>query len=687
MKSLNVSLDELCVNTIRTLSIDAVQKADSGHPGLPLDAAPMAYVLWTHYLKHNPVDPHWFDRDRFVLSAGHGSMLLYSLLHLTGYDLPLEEIKNFRQWNSRTPGHPERGITPGVEISTGPLGQGFANGVGMAIAEAYLSSRYNRPDFRIIDHFTYGLVSDGDLMEGVASEAASLAGHLGLGKLIYLYDQNDVTLSAGTPLAFTEDVAKRFDAYGWQVKHVLDGNDLSAIDQAISLARLETKRPSLILVRTHIGFGSPHKQDTFEAHGTPLGEDEVRLTKHNLGWPTDEPFYIPQEALDHFRQSVDRGSEMQAQWETMRETYAKAFPQQSMELESIMREEWSDDWENEIPSFAADPKGLATRKAGGKVLNAIAAKVPSIIGGSADLDPSTFTTLIDQGSFQNPYQEHENVQGAVEGGWNYAGRNIAFGVREHAMGAVLNGLAAHGGIIPFGSTFLTFSDYMRPSIRLAAIMELGAIYVFTHDSVALGEDGPTHQPVEHLAALRAIPHLAVIRPCDANETAIAWQVAVERRHSPTALILTRQNVPTLDRSKYAPAEGLRKGAYILSEAREKAPELILIATGSEVSLAVEAQAKLLEKNVRARVVSMPSWELFESQPASYHDEVLPPSVKLRLAIEAGSPQGWCKYTGGSGAVIGIDRFGASAPGKTVLSHLGFTADHICEQALFLRTEL
>jgi transketolase len=685
MKALaDLSLDQLCVNTIRTLSIDAVQKADSGHPGLPLDAAPMAYVLWTQHLKHNPSEPQWFDRDRFVLSAGHGSMLLYSLLHLTGYGLSLDEIKHFRQWESTTPGHPERGLTPGVELSTGPLGQGFGNGVGLAIAEAYLAARYNRPGFKVVDHLTYALVSDGDLMEGVASEAASLAGHLGLGKLIYLYDDNHMTLSADTRLAFTEDVAKRFEAYGWHVQSIADGNDLQAIDQAIRRAQEETARPSLILIRTHIGYGSPNKHDTFEAHGAPLGEEEVKLTKENLGWPSQEPFYIPPEALDHFRRAVDQGSGRQRQWEGTLASYTKIFPNEAKEFEQLMRRDLPSDWKKDIPKFDADAKGLATRKAGGKVLNAIAAKVPSVIGGSADLDPSTFTTLIDMGNFQDPRKNQGPTQGAATGCWNYSGRNIAFGVREHAMGAALNGLAAHGGIIPFGATFLAFSDYMRPSIRLAALMKLQVIYVFTHDSIGLGEDGPTHQPVEQVAALRAIPGLTVIRPCDANETATAWQVAIENRDGPTALILTRQNVPTLDRRKLAPADGLRRGAYILSEAQGD-PDVILIATGSEVSLAVEAQEKLLTQNCRARVVSMPSWELFDAQPDSYRREVLPPSVRRRLAIEAGCTQGWSQYIGEQGAMIGVvGHFGASAPGKTVLREYGFTVENICRHALDLK---
>jgi len=684
MKNLaDLSLDELCVNTIRTLSIDAVQKANSGHPGLPLGAAPMAYVLWTHFLKHNPSNPHWFDRDRFVLSAGHGSMLLYSLLHLTGYDLPLEQIKNFRQWGSMTPGHPERGVTPGVEVTTGPLGQGFANGVGMAIAESYLSNRYNRPHFKVIDHFTYGIVSDGDLMEGIASEAASLAGHLGLGKLIYLYDNNHITLSAETSLAFSENCAKRFEAYGWHVQSVEDGNDLDAIHQAIHQAKNETAKPSLILVKTHIGFGSPHKQDTFEAHGSPLGEEEVKLTKENLGWSQEPSFYIPQEALKHFRQAVDEGKVAEAEWEVAFDAYEKEYPPLAQELYELMGNELLDNWDKNIPVFPADTHGISTRVADGKVLNAIAGKLPSIIGGSADLDPSTFTTLIGVGSFEDPKKNLGKIQGAVEGGWGYSGRNIAFGIREHAMGAICNGLSAHGALIPFCATFLTFSDYMRPSIRLAALMKLQVVFIFTHDSVALGEDGPTHQSVEHVAALRAIPDLNVIRPCDANETAAAWKIVIETRDHPTALILTRQNVPTLDRDKFSPADGLKKGAYILADAPDRKPDVILMATGSEVSLIVAARDKLLQKGIQARVVSMPCLELFDAQSREYRDSVLLPLVTRRLSVEAGISQGWHKYVGDKGTIIGIDHFGASAPGPVVMKEFGFTVENVCKQALAL----
>ncbi len=683
MSMADLSLDELCVNTIRTLSIDAVQKANSGHPGLPLGAAPMAYVLWTHFLKHNPSNPHWFDRDRFVLSAGHGSMLLYSLLHLTGYDLTLEQIKDFRQWGSMTPGHPERGVTPGVEVTTGPLGQGFANGVGMAIAESYLSDRYNRPDFKVIDHFIYGIVSDGDLMEGIASEAASLAGHLGLGKLIYLYDNNHITLSAETRLAFSENCAQRFEAYGWHVQSVEDGNDLDAIYQAIHRAREESAKPSLILVKTHIGFGSPHKQDTFEAHGSPLGEEEVKLTKQNLGWPQEPPFYIPQETLQHFRQAVEAGKIAEAEWEAVFDAYEKKYPQPAQELYELMGNELPDNWDKNIPVFPVDAKGVSTRVAGGKVLNAIAGKLPSIIGGSADLDPSTFTTLIGLGSFEDPKKNSGKVQGAVEGGWGYSGRNIAFGIREHAMGAVCNGLSAHGAIIPFSATFLTFSDYMRPSIRLAALMKLQVVFVFTHDSIALGEDGPTHQSVEHVAALRAIPDLNVIRPCDANETAAAWKIAIESRDRPTVLVLTRQNVPTLDRDKFSSADNLRKGGYILADAPNGKPDLILMATGSEVSLIVAARDKLSEKGIKARAVSMPCLEVFDAQSPEYRDSVLLPSVTRRLSVEAGISQGWHKYVGDKGAIIAIDHFGASAPGPVVMKEFGFTVENVCKQALAL----
>ncbi len=677
----SADLDQLSINTIRFLAIDAVQHAKSGHPGLPMGAAPMAYVLWTRFLKHNPANPNWFNRDRFILSAGHGSMLLYSLLHLTGYDLPLEELKRFRQLGSRAPGHPERGITPGVETTTGPLGQGFGNGVGMAMAEAFLAARYNQPGHTVIDHFTYGLLSDGDLMEGVASEAASLAGHLRLGKLIYLYDQNHVTLSAATGLTFTEDCRKRFDAYGWQTQSVADGNDLGAIDAALRAAREEIYRPSLILVRTHLGYGSPHKQDTFEAHGSPLGEEEVRLTKQNLNWPLDPPFHIPQAALSHFREAIRQGKTAESEWRETLAAYTQAHPKLAEELEQILRGELPPDWEKRLPSFATDAKGMATRVAAGKVLQAAAAQIPTLLGGSADLDPSTYTALPGLGDFEPPGAAPPDNQGAGGGPWGYAGRNLHFGVREHAMGAALNGLAAHGGLLPFGGTFLIFSDYMRPPIRLAALMGLHVIYLFTHDSIGLGEDGPTHQPVEQLANLRAIPELVVIRPADANETAVAWSVAIQTKDRPVALVLSRQNVATLDRTVYASAEGLRQGAYVLAD--PSLPELILIGTGSEVPLIVAAQKTLLAQGVRVRLVSMPSWELFEAQPQEYRDSVLPPGVPARLAVEAGATQGWSRYVGNHGQVMGLDHFGASAPGEVLMHDYGFTVEEVCRRALML----
>lgn len=678
------TIDQLCVNTIRTLSIDAVQKANSGHPGAPMGLAPSAYVLWTRCMRYNPRNPSWLDRDRFVLSAGHASMLLYSMLHLTGYDLTLDDIKQFRQWGSRTPGHPERTHTPGVETTTGPLGQGFGNGVGIAIAEAYLAARYNQPGFEIINHFTYGIVSDGDLMEGVASEAASLAGHLKLGKLIYIYDNNRVTLSGGTDVTFTEDRAKRFEAYGWHTQTVEDGNDLSAIEHAVRAARSETTRPSLILVHTHIGYGSPGKQDTFEAHGSPLGVEEVKLTKENLGWPVEPPFFIPDEARAHFGEAIGKGEQAEAEWKQRFSAYAQKFPDLAKELESAMRGNLPAGWEAAIPTFPADAKGVATRVASGKILAALATKLPSLIGGSADLNPSTFTVLPKLGDFESPQRKVTDHQGSVGEDWDYAGRNLHFGVREHGMGAALNGMAAHGAIIPFGSTFLIFSDYVRPSIRLAALMELGVIYVFTHDSVGVGEDGPTHQPIEQLAALRAIPKLIVLRPCDANETAEAWRVAIESRNRPVILALTRQNVPTVDRAKFAAAEGLRRGAYVLADAPNGKPDIVLIASGSEVSLILAAKEKLAEQNIQARVVSMPSWELFDAQSREYRESVLPPSIRPRLAVEAALPQGWHRYVGDEGDIIGIERFGASAPGGLVMEKLGFTVTHVVERALALR---
>ena len=677
------ALDEQCVNALRFLAVDAVQQADSGHPGLPLGAAAMAYVLWTRFLKHHPARPDWFDRDRFVLSAGHGSALLYSLLHLSGYALPLAQIKAFRQWGSITPGHPERGLTPGVEITTGPLGQGVANGVGMAMAEAHLAARYNRPGLAIVDHHTYGIVGDGDLMEGVASEAASLAGHLRLGKLIYLYDDNRVTLSAGTAISFTEDRARRFEAYGWHTEIVADGNDLAAIGRALENARTEIRRPSLILLRTHIGYGSPHKQDSFEAHGSPLGVEEVRLTKERLGWPTEPPFYLPEPVRAHFLQALVRGERAEAAWQEKFSAYARAHPDLAMELQQRLHGELPAGWDADIPRFPADAKGIASRVASGKIMNAVAPRLPALLGGSADLDPSTHTALKGLGDFEPSELGNaaSDQQGSKGGGWSYAGRNLHFGVREHAMGAIVNGLAAHGGIVPFCSTFLVFADYLRPAIRLAALMGLPAIYVFTHDSIAVGEDGATHQPVEQLASLRAIPHLIVIRPGDANETAAAWRLALSTRDRPVALVLSRQNLPTLDRTQFAAADGLSRGAYILADA--PGPDLILIATGSEVALIVAAREKLLAQGLQVRIVSMPSWELFEAQPQAYREAVLPPAVVARLAVEAGVAQGWHRYVGSYGDVLAVDRFGASAPGETVMREYGFSVDNVCQRALAL----
>jgi len=673
-------LDQICINTIRFLSVDAVQKANSGHPGLPLDAAPMAYVLWTKFLHHNPVNPNWFNRDRFVLSAGHGSILLYSLLHLTGYDLPLEQIKQFRQWGSITPGHPERGLTPGVETTTGPLGQGFANGVGMAMAEAYLSARYNKEGATIINHYTYGIVSDGDLMEGVLAEAAPLAGHLKLGKLIYLYDNNHITLATSTQAAFTEDHAKRFEAYGWHTISVENGNDLEAIESAIRTAQQETEKPSLILIRTHIGYGSPNKQDTCEAHGSALGVEEVKLTKKNLGWLLTPNFLVPKEAKTHFHRAIKLGKELETVWEKLFSLYKKKYPELATEVLALINEKLPKNWDSDIPEFPADEKGMATRVASGKIMQAFYAKLPGFIGGSADLNTSTHTELKDAGSFENPSMAVGDMQGSAGGGWSYAGRNLYYGVREHAMGSISNGMAAHGGILPFTATFLTFSDYMRPAIRLAALMKLNVVFVFTHDSIALGEDGPTHQSVEHLAALRAIPRLVVIRPADANETAVAWKMAIESRKAPVALILSRQDLPTFDRKKFASAIGLRHGAYILSDVPK--PDLILIATGSEVKLIAEAQEKLRKQKISVRLVSMPSWELFEQQSKVYRDKVLPRNI-IKMAVEAGTTQGWSRYVGDKGDIIGIDTFGASAPGDVVMEKFGFTVENICKRAIAL----
>jgi transketolase len=661
-------LDDLCINTIRVLSAECVEKANSGHPGMPMGAAPMAYVLWTKFLKHNPHHPAWFNRDRFVLSAGHGSMLLYSLLHLTGYDLPLSELLNFRQWESKTPGHPEYGLTPGAETTTGPLGQGFANGAGMAIAERFLAATFNRPGFEIINHFTYAVVSDGDLMEGISHEAASLAGHLGLGKLIYLYDDNHISIEGSTDLAFTEKRTARFEAYGWHVQQVEDGNDLDAIEKAIVSAQKETQKPSLIAVRTHIGYGSPNKQDKPSAHGEPLGKEELKLTKQKLGWPLEPEFYVPDEALKVFRAAVEQGKTEEARWISLLEGYRKAFPDPAKEMDRWMKGDLPRGWEKDIPGFPADPKGSATRAASGRVLNALSKRIRNLLGGSADLAPSNQTLIKGEGDFQ---AEH------------FGQRNLRFGVREHGMGGILNGMALHGGLIPYGGTFLIFSDYMRPAIRLAALMHLKVIYVFTHDSIGLGEDGPTHQPVEQLAALRAIPNLTVIRPCDAAETAEAWRFTLSHKSGPVALVLTRQGVPVLDRSVFAPADGLQRGAYILADSPKGKPDLLLVASGSEVHIAIEAAAKLAQKGISSRLVSMPSWELFDKQPDAYQRDVLSREIKPRIAIEAGRTQGWWRYVGERGDVVGLDHFGASAPYKILYEKFGITADRVIEKALKL----
>jgi len=659
----NQNLDQLCINTIRTLSMDGVQKANSGHPGMPMGTAPLAYILWTRFLRHNPENPRWHNRDRFVLSAGHGSMLLYSLLHLTGYDLPLEELQRFRQWQSKTPGHPEVGHTPGVEMTTGPLGQGFATGVGMAIAQKYLAARYNKTDFPVVDYHIHGIVSDGDLMEGVSSEAASLAGHLKLGNIIYLYDDNHISIDGSTELSFTEDVAKRFEAYGWHVQTVSDGNDLDAIDSAIKTALSVPDRPHLIKIRTHIGFGSPNKQDTAEAHGSPLGEEEVKLTKQNLGWDPEKHFHIPESALRHFRSAIDRGRRIEADWQILFETYRKQFPDLAGQLERARALDYGEEWKKALPVFGPESQ-MATREASGKVLNALVPHLPMLMGGSADLAPSNNTFLKGIPVFQSK---------------SFDGRNFHFGVREHAMGSILNGLALTEGIIPYGGTFLVFSDYMRPPIRLAALMGIRPIYIFTHDSIGLGEDGPTHQPIEQIAALRSIPNITVIRPADANETAGAWKFAIEHTSGPVALALTRQKLPTLDRTKHPSADGLMRGAYALTH-ESGTPHVILIASGSEVSVALAAADALAKEKIATRVVSMPSWELFEKQSREYKERVFPSGVKRRIAIEAGSPMGWERYVGDGGDIIGISAFGASAPYQTLMMEYGFTVQNVVSKA-------
>ncbi len=676
-------IDNLCIDTIRTLSIDAVEKAASGHPGMPMGAAPMAYVLWTRHLRHDPADPEWMDRDRFVLSAGHGSMLLYSLLFLTGYGLTLDDLQHFRRWGSRTPGHPERGSSPGVEVTTGPLGQGFANAVGMAIAERWLAATFNRPGHSVVDHRTYVIASDGDLMEGVASEAASLAGDLRLGRLIVLYDANRITLSATTNVTFSEDVGTRFAAYGWHVQDV-DGMDVAAVDAALGAARAEESRPSLIVARTHIGFGSPNKQDTFEAHGEPLGASEARLTKRAYGWPEDARFRVPEEAQREFDEVRVRGAARRSAWQRAMEAYRAAEGELAAALDRAMAGALVPGWDAGLPVFTPADGEMATRDAGGKAIAALAESVPSLIGGSADLDPSTRTKLKGKGDFQSPDVPEDGqtppTQGAAGGVWGYAGRNIHFGIREHAMTAILTGMAHHGGVVPFGATFLTFSDYMRPSVRLAALSAAHVIYVWTHDSIALGEDGPTHQPVEQLASLRAMPNMLVLRPADANEAVEAWRIAMQHRGGPVGLVLTRQKVPILDRTSLASAAGTARGAYVLIDAGEGPPELILIATGSEVSLALEAHRRLAGEGIRSRVVSMPSWELFEEQSVEYRQAVLPPAVTARVSVEAGSPFGWERYVGPGGAILGVDGFGASAPGPEVMARFGFTVDHVVATA-------
>jgi len=654
----------LCINTVRALAMDAVQQADSGHPGTAMALAPVAYVLWQRHLRYNPANPDWFGRDRFVLSAGHACMLLYAALYLTGYDLSLDDLRQFRQWGSRTPGHSEHGLTPGVEATTGPLGQGVGNAVGMALAEAHLAQLFNRPGHTVVDHCTYFLASDGDLMEGVSHEACSLAGHLKLGRLIGIYDDNRITIDGKTDLTFSDDTAKRFESYGWHVERVADGNDLGALDAALAAARRVVDRPSLVIVRTHIAFGSPHKQDTPEAHGAPLGEDEVKLTKRRLGWPSLAPFHVPEEALAHWRLARERGARLEAEWSKKYDAYRQAYPELAAELERRLAGRLSEGWDEGLPTFGpADAQ--ATRAASGKVLNAIAPKLPELVGGSADLATSTNVVFKSGGDVS-------------AGSWG--ARNIHFGVREHGMGAILNGLALHRGVRPVGSTFLIFSDYMRPPIRLAALCDLPVIYVFTHDSIGLGEDGPTHQPIEQLAALRAVPNLVVIRPADATETVEAWRLAIQSRNGPVALVLTRQKVSVIDRAKYAPANGLRLGGYVLADAGDAKPAIILLASGSEVELTLGAHERLAAEGIAARVVSMPSMELFARQPQQYRDAVLPPAVPARLAVEAAAPQPWYRWIGDRGAVLGIERFGASAPYQRIYQEFGLTVENVVRRA-------
>ncbi len=658
---IETSLQDRAINTIRFLSADAIQKANSGHPGMPMGAAAMAYALWTRHLRFNPTNPLWWDRDRFILSGGHGSMLLYSLLHLTGYDLSLEDLKNFRQWKSKTPGHPESTLTAGVEVTTGPLGQGFANCIGMAIAEQHLAATFNRQGHEIVNHYLYAIVTDGDLMEGISSEAASLAGHLRLGNIIMLYDDNEISIDGSTNLTFTEDRGARFEAFGWHVQRITDGNDVDAIDDAIRKAKHDS-RPSLIICRTHIGYGLPTKQDTSKAHGEPVGVEELQAAKKNLGWPIEPDFYIPDDVLEHYRAIGKKGAQIEDAWNASFESYANDYPELAAEYGRRMKGNRCQGWDEDLPEFPPDEKGLATRVASGKIINALAKKIPELMGGSADLTPSNKTWIEGSPSFQAESPE---------------GRNIHFGVREHAMAGIINGLAAHGGIIPFGATFLMFSDYMRPSIRLSALSRHGSIWVFTHDSIGVGEDGPTHQPIEHLAALRTIPNLVLIRPGDANEVRETWKIAISRRDGPTLLVLTRQNVPTLDRSLFNSASNTSRGAYVLRDYGES-PRIILMASGSEVELIVRAAEKLHEKKIEVRVVSFPSWELFESQSQEYRDSVLPPRVTARLAVEAGVSQGWSQWIGENGDTICVDKFGASAPAKVLFEKYGFTVENVID---------
>lgn len=658
------SIEQLAINTIRFLAIDGVQKANSGHPGMPMGCAPIAYSLYSKIMKHNPANPKWINRDRFILSAGHGSMLLYSILHLCGYGVSLNELKNFRQWGSITPGHPEFGLTPGVETTTGPLGQGFSNAVGMAIAQAHLASMFNKDDIKLIDHFIYGICSDGELMEGISHESASLAGHLKLGKLIFFYDDNKITIDGSTSLAFSEDISKRFDAYGWHVQTVVDVNDVASLEAAVTNAQSVSDKPSLIITKTHIGFGSPNKQDSSDAHGSPLGEAEIKLTKQNLGWQEEAAFFIPDEVKEYFKQVQVNGKSVEEEWNRKFLDYQKKYPEEAKLFSEVMHGEFGNEWKSKLPVFEDDGKKMATRAASGKVINSIASSLPTLIGGSADLAPSNNTFLKDYKTFSSE---------------NYSGRNFHFGIREHGMAGVMNGMAIYGGVIPYGATFLVFSDYLRPSIRLASISKIKPIYIFTHDSIGLGEDGPTHQPVEHLASLRAIPGLVVIRPADANETSAAWSAAIELKGSPVALILTRQGLPILDQKKYPSAENLLKGAYILKDPNSK-PDLILMASGSEVSLALNASERLEAAGRKVRVVSFPSWELFEMQSGKYKNTVLPPNVKKRISIEAGASQGWQKYIGDEGVSISMESFGASAPVEILLEKFGFTVENILEHA-------